>query len=175
MYDDSFAVEPLDIPEEQSRSIFLEEMIREQQKDCFCAEIRARPNGGVQIPFAVNDQGYVVRLVTLTPQVVVPHTPQQRVLHLSHYAKLTAHPGWMKLYLTLRRDLCWPAIAVDCYSARRSCSQCAKNNVKLRMYSKKSTLCPARVPPQYVAIYIFGELVTNKRRFRYLVVLMDHF
>lgn len=92
-----------------------EEMIREQQVDPFCTLIRAHLDGGLQLPFGTNDQGYLGRLVSSTPQLLMPRSLQKRVLYLSHHVKFGAHPGGRKMYLTLRREFYRPAMAFDCY------------------------------------------------------------
>ena len=143
--------------------------------DAFCTRIRGRINGGFDLPFVVNDRGFLVRMVESNPQIVVPHSLQQRVLHLSHYVKLGAHPGGRKLYLTLRRDFYWPAMAFDCYAVSRSCTDCARNNVKLRRYSKNLSLFPARAPLEFIAIDILGELIKTARGNRFLLVITDRF
>lgn len=152
-----------------------EELIREQQLDLFFTKVRSRINGGEQLPLAANNQGYLVRTVKSTPQIVVPHTLQRRVLRLSHHSKLGGHPGGRKLYPTLRRDFYWPEMSLDCYALLRECVPCARNQVRLRKHAKQLQLFLAQAPLEYVAIDILGEFIATPRRKRYLLVITDRF
>lgn len=106
-------------------------------------------------PFSTLDNRFLFRsmtkdiysgLLNVNHRLWFPHALQQKFLHLFHFVKVGAHPGGRKIYLTLRRDLYWPAMAFDCNAIRRSCADCAKNDVKLRKYSKSLTLFPGRAP-----------------------------
>ena len=161
--------EPLLLP------INLEELLRSQLSDNFCASIRSRLNEGEGLPFALDADGVLCRTVQRVPQIVVPHSLRSRVLHLSHYPKLSGHPGGRKMYKTLARHFYWPALAVDCYAVARNCSACARERVTLRSNSKKMKLFPAKAPLESVSIDLLGELITTKRKNRYLLVICDRF
>lgn len=47
--------------------MYPKEMIREQFRDPFCTEVRSRINAGAWIPFALNDQGYIIWTVRDRP------------------------------------------------------------------------------------------------------------
>ena len=47
-------------------------------------------------------EGTLCRTAAEFVQVVIPQSLRDRVLGLSHYAKLARHPGGRKLYKTLR-------------------------------------------------------------------------
>ena len=85
-------------------AIMLEELLRSQMTDTYCASIRSRLDGGEDIPFSEDESGILIRTVTAWPQIVVPMDIRARVLHLAHYPKTAGHPGWRKLYYTLRRE-----------------------------------------------------------------------
>lgn len=55
-------------------------MIREQQGDPFCTQIHAHLNDEQQIPFEVNEKGYLLRFIESQPQIVLSHAFQQRGL-----------------------------------------------------------------------------------------------
>lgn len=147
---------------------------REQLLDSFCVTVRSRLNGGERIPFSLVD-GVLYRTASEREQLVVPEALRNRVLHLSHYSKLAAHPGGRRLYQYLRSDFYWPSMAVDCYAVARNCISCARNRVLLRKNSKKMQLFPAKAPLEYVAIDILGELIKTPRGYRYLLVISDRF
>lgn len=85
--------------------VSLEELIREQFGDPSCTRISACLSGEEDLPFRLNDKSYLVRMVKARPRILVPHSLQLRMLHLSHNAPIESHPNGRKLYLTLRRDL----------------------------------------------------------------------
>ena len=152
-----------------------EELIREQHFDPFCSQMRSRLNGGELLPFAANDNGYFVRKVESTAQIVVPRSLRARVLHLSHQAEMAGHPGGRKLYYSLWRDFYWPAMAVDCYATVRECVTCAGNRIKLCKNRKTMTLFPEVSPLECVSIDILGELIRTMRKNRYLLFITDRF
>ena len=79
------------------------------------------------------------------------------------------------MYKTLSRQFFWPALAVDCYAVSRNCAECARERVTLRQHSKELKLFPAKAPLESVSIDILGELVTTKRKNRYLLVICDRY
>lgn len=121
-----------------------EEMSREQFAYLFCMKICARLNEGEDLPFEVNDIGYLVRMVKCTPQVVVSNSLQSKILQLSHFLRLSGHPSGRTLYLTLRNDFYWPVMAIDCYAMERFCTECPKIRFQFRKSSKKLKLFSAR-------------------------------
>lgn len=66
-------------------------------------------------------------------------------------------------------------MAFDCYKARRSCTEWAKNDVKLRKYSKRLKLFPAFTPLEFVAIWIVGELIRTLQENRFLLLITNQF
>lgn len=64
---------------------------------------------------------------------------------------------------------------VYCYAVRHSCTEYAKNDFKLRKYSKRVTLFPARALLQFVAIDILEELVHSPQGHLYLLIITDRF
>lgn len=152
-----------------------EDILREQKSDPLCTRLFARLNGGAQLPFATNDQGYLFRTVKERPQIVVAHFLQSRVLNLSRHAKLSAHLGARRLYYTLRKHLYWPAMTVNAYATVSGCSDCARNIVKLRKYSKNLVLFPAQGPLEFVTIDILGEFFRTPRGNCCLLVISHHF
>ena len=89
-YDEPLAAESLPTPEILT-SITPEELIREQHFDPFCSQMRSRLNGGELLPFASDNNGYFVRKVESTAQIVVPRSLRARVFHLSHQGNYHLH------------------------------------------------------------------------------------
>ena len=156
-------------------AITLEELVLAQESDAFCKVIRSRLNGGDDLPFAVDDRGFLSRYVEAFPQIVIPQTLKPRVLYISHHAKLAAHRGGRKMYATLRRFLYWPSMAVDVYVVPRNCVSCAKNRISLRKLWNFLKLFPARAPLEFVAIDILGELIKTPRGNCNMLVISDRF
>ena len=52
---------------------------------------------------------------------------------------------------------------------------CARERVTLRQHSKELKLFPAKAPLESVSIDILGEIVTTKRKNRYLLVICDRY
>ena len=152
-----------------------EELLREQSSDEFCRSILSRLRKGERPPFAVDTEGFLVRIAAEREQLVIPLSLQARVLHLSHYARLAGHPGGRRLYYYLTRYFYWPSMAIGCYAVARNCTSCAKNRLLLRKNSKKLQLFPPCAPLEFVSIDILGELIRTKRGHRFLLVITDRF
>lgn len=126
------------------------------------------------LPFGFNEDGLLCRKVS-HDQIVIPHSLKQRVLHIHHYARLAGHPGGRKLYQSIRKNMYWPALAVDCYATVRRCPTCAKNRIKLREHAQPLQLFPASGRLESVAIDALGELIKTARGNQYLLVISDRF
>ncbi|CDF35613.1 unnamed protein product [Chondrus crispus] len=109
------------------------------------------------------------------PLIASINSKLDRVLGLSHYAKLAGHPGGRKLYKTLRRYFYWPTMALNCYAVAKNCATCARERVKLRRNTKQMKLFTPKAPLEFVAIDILGELITTKRGNRYILVISDRY
>ncbi|CDF38075.1 unnamed protein product [Chondrus crispus] len=120
-------------------------------------------------------EGTLCRTAVEFVQVVIPQSLRDRVLGLSHYAKLAGHPGGRKLYKTLRRYFYWPTMALDCYAVAKNCAACARERVKFRKNTKEMKLFTPKAPLEFVAIDILGELITTKRGNRYILVISDRY
>lgn len=125
------------------------------------------------MPFAISDDGLLIRFIGETTRIVVPVTLRQRVLHMGHHPKWAGHPGGRKMYYTLRRDWYWPSLALDCYSTVRACTTCAKTRIQLRKHTTHMKLFPSYSPIDFVAIDILGELIRSKNGNRHLLVISD--
>ena len=155
--------------------ITLEELVRSQASDTFCQSIRSRLNGWEEVLFADGDRGYLIRRVEANEQIVIPQELRTRVLHISHFAKVSGHLGGRKLYNGLRRFFYWPSMSVDCYATAKNCVPCAKNRILLRKNKNYLKLFPAEAPLEFVAIDILGELLRTPRGNRFLLVILDRF
>ena len=156
-------------------AITLEELHLAQASDPFCKVIFSRLIGREDLPFAVDDRGFLSRYVEAFPQIVIPQTLKSRVLYIRHHAKLGAHPGGKKMYGTMRRFLCWLSMAVDAYAVSRNCVSCAKNMIYVRQDRNFLKLFPAKAPPEFVAIDILGELIRTPRGNYYKLLISDQF
>ena len=152
-----------------------EEMSTAQLSDEFCSDVRRRLNGGVVTPFDFNKNGLLCRKTEENEQIVIPHSLKERVLHINHYSRLAGHPGGKKLYHTLKKDMYWPSLSVDCYATARRCTTCAQNRIKLRQHTQQLKLFPATAPLEAVAIDVLGELIKTSRGYEYLLVISDRF
>ena len=152
-----------------------EELLEAQLADEFCARLRSRLNGGEELPFAFDDSGLLHRCVEPHFQIVVPPQLRSRILHLAHYPQLAGHPGWRKLYYTVRRDFYWPSLPLDCLHLVRNCVTCAKNRIKLRKAVKRVELFPAKAPLEFVSIDLLGPLLRTRRGHEHLLVITDRF
>ncbi len=174
--DELFATLPEPTPSDPLFTpITTEELLTEQLSDSFCTTIRRQLNEGGVVPFGFNDEGLLCRQVTDRDQIVVPHSLKARVLHINHYSRLAGHPGGTKLYHMIRKDMYWPALAVDCHATARRCPTCARNRIKLRRNTTQLKLFPATSPLEAVAIDILGELIKTARGNQYLLVISDRF
>ena len=113
-YDDALRTTETDMPHSDLlAAVTLKELVLAQASDAFCKVIRARLNGGQDLPFAVDDRGFLSRYVEALTQIPISQILKPRVLYISHHAKLATHPGGRKMCATLRRFLYWPSMAVD--------------------------------------------------------------
>ena len=169
-FDDALLITETDMPDpDLLAAITLEDLVLAQASDPFCKVIRSRLNGREDLPFAVDDRGFLSRYEEAFPRILIPQTLKPRVLYISHHAKLAAHPGVRKMYAALRRFLYWPAMAVDVYAVPRNCVSCAKNRISLRKHRNFLKLFPAR------AIDILRELIKTPRGICYMLVISDRF
>ena len=152
-----------------------DELVYEQTNDKDCRNIVARLARGEGLPFAVDDQGILFRTTAGDQQIYIPRPLRDRVLRLSHYSKLSGHPGGRRLYHFLRRSFYWPSMAVDCYGVAKNCPSCARNRVLLRKHQKEMKLFPATAPLEFVTIDTLGELIRTPRGNRFLLVITDRF
>ena len=174
-FDSLLATQEYRISEELLVPIEREELLRAQLEDDFCSKIRSRLNEGERLPFSVNEEGILIRVVHAYPQIVAPLCLRSRILYMGHHALLAGHPGGRKLYYTLSRDYYWPSMAVDAYATVRVCVRCAKERIKLRLKTKKMRLFPAKSPLESVSIDILGDLIRTPRNNRFLLVITDRF
>ena len=155
-----------------------EELICEQAVDPFCSRIKEDMDAGKTRRFtteAEKFEGALCRTAAEFVQVVTPQSLRDRVLGLSHYAKLAGQPGGRKLYNTLRRYFYWPTMALDCYAVAKNCAACAREREKLRRNTKEMKLFTPNAPLEFVAIDIFGELITTKRGNLYILLISDRY
>lgn len=117
-------------------------MVREQFGAPLLTSNCANFSRGEGCPSEVNDIAYLSKTVEATPQVVTPETLQKRFLHFSHYPKLSEQSEGRHLFVTLRRDIYWPAMAVDRKATVRFCTECSNKLVKLWKIYKKLKLFP---------------------------------
>ena len=122
-----------------------EELVVSQLSDPFCIGIRQKINEGIVTPFGTSDDGLLIRKLS-HDQILIPHALKERVLHIHHHSRLAGHPGSRKLYMSIKRHMYWPALAVDCYAIVRKCPTCAKNRIKLRSKTNPLKLFPAAEP-----------------------------
>ena len=170
-----FALESEEVEPTLLVPITLEELVRSQASDTFCQSIRSRLNGGEEVPFADDDRGFLIRRVEANEQIIIPQELRTRVLHISHFAKVSGHPGGRKLYNGLRRFFYWPSMSFDCYATAKNCVTCAKNRIFLRKNKNYLKLFPVEAPLEFVAIDILGELLRTARGNRFLLVISDRF
>ncbi|CDF34164.1 unnamed protein product [Chondrus crispus] len=134
---------------EPAEAVTPEELIREQAVDPFCNRIKEEMDAGKVRTFSMKTEeleGTLCRTAAEFVQVVIPQSLRDRVLGLSHYAKLAGHPGGRKLYKTLRRYFYWPTMASDCYAVAKNCAACARE-----------------------------RLITTKRGNQYILVISDRY
>lgn len=133
--------------------------MNEQSSDVFCSEIKKRLNSGDELTLFLDEGRLLIITAETGTQVFVPHNLKIRVLHISHYSRLSAQPGGRQLYYSIRRYFYWPTLAVDFFATLRRCSQCATNRNKLRRHTTEFKLFLAKEPLKIVSIEVLGELI----------------
>lgn len=126
------------------------------------------------IPFGNIEDGILCRQVT-HDQIVIPHDPKRRDLHIHYNASLARHPDAKKLNQSIRKDVYWTALTVDFYVTVRRCPTCAKNRIRLYENIRWLQLFRITAPPELVAIDVLDELVKAARGTQYLLILSDRF
>ncbi len=72
--------------EPMPRAITLEELMRQQQSDPFFTRVRSRLEKGEEIAFENNlETGAIERMFAVHRCIVVPKSPQARLIRLDHY------------------------------------------------------------------------------------------
>ncbi len=69
----------------------------------------------------------------------------------------------------------WPSMALDVVRTVRSCSNCAKERLKLRRHSKWLKLFSATRPLEFVSIDILGPFRKTKNGHENLLVITDRY
>lgn len=163
--------------EEAPRPLTIEEILREQQNDSFCIATRARMEKETDIPFIELQNGLLARRAKLdnAEQIVLPKSLQERALYFAHYPVLAGHPGGTRMYHNLRRQVFWPAMALDVYQTVRNCVGCAKERVKWRKNTSFLKTFPATAPLEFVGIDLLGPLRKTSQGHEYLLIMTDRF
>ena len=157
-------------PEADLSPITIEELLRAQLVDPTCINIRSQLEEGVSLPYRTNSKGL---LTSLSPwddreQIFVPPPLRAKALALAHYPAVAGHPGSTRMYQTLRREFCWPNMALDTHECVRNCTRCAKERISLRSHSQFLKLFPAARPLEFVALDILGPLTKTAQGNRFL-------
>lgn len=107
--------------------------------------------GGGGWAFKVNYRGLLVRAGEHGPQIVVPHSLKERILHVTHYAKLADRPDDRILYYLICRNFHWPDLTDHCHAKVRQRPHCARKRIKLRQNVAELQLFPAE--PQLKSVH----------------------
>lgn len=130
-----------------------EEVQLAKETDPFCTGIWERLSRNDGVPINTNfDTGLVFRTKTGEQQLLVPASLQDRVLMLSHYGKLSGHPGDRSLYQSLRSSFYWQSMAPDCYAVAKNFAPCSSNRVLLRINQNPMQPFPAAAPLEVFTI-----------------------
>lgn len=97
------------------------------------------------------------------------------MLPINHHSLLAGHLGGRKLYHRILKAFYWPDLEVDCYATVQICSNCARNNTKLRKNVTKLQSFPATSPITSVRIDIVGAFIKTQQRNEYVLVITDRF
>lgn len=103
-----------------------------QFHDSFCVDTRSRINEGVLLSFDEKRNGILCHQVT-HGQIGISIALRQHFLYIHHYERLDRHRNGRKPYQSIRQDMYWPPLAVECYAIVRRCPIWAKiriNNMK---------------------------------------------
>ena len=165
---------------EEWNAITVEEMDEAQQADPECQKLReALAQNEDALPcYGEDDRGLLARMSPwdYRVQVYVPKSLRERVLALSHYPKVCAHPGGSSMYANLRRDFFWPSMAGDCKAAVARCPECSRRQLRQRR-RRASTLklFMPNGPLEFVCVDILGPLPPTKNGNKFLLVMADRF
>eukprot|EP00171_Calliarthron_tuberculosum_P023081 IDg23081t1 len=161
---------------EAAEPLLIEEILREQARDEFCERLRALVEVGATSVYTEDPEtGLIVRTLHQPQQIVVPESLRLRALNLFHRPITAGHPGGKKMYTTLRRNLYWPGMALDCYQHVRSCPECARERVRLRRYATELQLFPPSAPLDSIAMDLLGPFPPTKLGNTHLLVITDRF
>lgn len=175
IFEEGVPVLALEAAVTNTSAILIETIVEEQSSDKFCLKIKTKVDNGRTKRYRFDERGLLVRIspIDSSVQIVVPEKLRARVLYLAHYPKTSGHPGGTRLFSTLRREFYRPSMALDCYSAVRSCTACAKERIGLRKHKSYLKTFMATAPLEYVAIDILGPLKKTKEGNEYLLVISD--
>ena len=121
------------------------------------------------------ETGLIEKKTGTSTQVVIPKSPQQRVLSLCHDPISAALPGGRKMYKTLRENCYWPGLAVDCSNYVRNCHECAKERVRIRKQTRPMKLFPASSSLDDVSMDLIRPLLKTTDGNNYLLVITDRY
>lgn len=150
-----------------------EEPMKEQATDEVCMEIMVGRNQRRGALFEANKYGLLVRKVQYQAQIVLPEVLRERVLYMAHYSVTSAHPGGRRIYTSIRRNLYWPGLVLDCYATVKQWPTRAQNRVVVRKHWNKLHLFRANGSLELVAIDILGPFLKTEKRNLFLLIMTD--
>lgn len=105
-------------------------------------------------------------------QKLVPLSPRQHKLYLSHHPPLEGHPNQRLMYDNVRWNYCWQSMAKDSYHTVSDCHSCARNGVLLR-HKLHLQLFLATRPLEVFAMNISEPLPKTAKENKYVVLITD--
>lgn len=131
---------------------------------------------GTEITFFETDDGVLPRKsMGGAEQIVLPDSLKERVLILTHFAKVAGLPGEIRMFEAVMRTWYWPQIAADVVTTVHIFPECANNFLRLRKRSIPMKVFQGRQRLESVWIYIIGPLPSTTALNRLLLPITDKF
>lgn len=140
--------------------------------DVFCFLISARLGKKGRVQFAFNDDNVLFRFIDEFEQIALPQSLVANTLHFNHYAEMTGHLGGQRLYQSLSRNFFSPKMSLNCYLVVQCCVSCASDRVAIWRNSKSIQLLPGTALLEFLAIDIWGQLLTTMKVERSVLVVL---
>ena len=159
-----------------------EEVLRAQQSDPFCVELRTyvatpeeeRPRWVQQLAPIVMDGLLWVRQKRDCGRLVLvlPEALQQKAIHNHHLAYYAGHFGVTKTLQRLKLSYYWPHMKRHVKSFIAKCMFCLTYKPKFQVPAWLKL--PMGTPFEILALDLYGPLPMTARKFEYVLVLVDH-
>lgn len=148
-------------------SIDMATLEQEQIHVPLCRKSWKRINEGLHISFKLSGNRLLQYVVRLSPNVVIPKSLHQLIVHKAHHTQSAGLPGARKTCYCVCRPFCLSSVSVDEYNVVKNCAPCARERIKFYKHATELRLFLATDPLAYVSTDIPGRRIESNKDKRF--------